>query len=374
MVDRRRIPVAAPVFAGNERAYVLECLDSTWISSAGPFVARFEQAFADRTGVRRAEACANGTVALHLVLRALGVGPGDEVVVPALTFVASANAVTYCGARPVFCDIDPVTWNIDPGDLERRLGPRTKAVIAVHLYGHPAPMDELRAVLAGRDVALVEDAAEAHGARYRGSAAGALGDAAAFSFYGNKIITTGEGGMVTTDDEALADRVRLLKGQGMDPSRRYWFIEVGYNYRLTNVAAAIGLAQLERLDWHLGRRRAIADGYRQRLKDLPSLAWQYPLAGAEPSWWMFTIRLVGGGAGRRDRVMAMLAEDGIETRPAFPALHRLPPYRELAPEGGLPVAETVADEGISLPTWAGLSDDDLDVVVASVARAVAADV
>ena len=255
---RPLIPVAAPVFAGREREYVADCMESGWISSAGKYVELFEAEFAKFCGVRHAVSCCNGTAALHLALAALGVGPGDEVIVPTLTFVATANAVTYCGARPVFADSEAETWNLDPAHVASKITPRTKGIVAVHLYGNPAEMDALRALAHRHGLFLLEDAAEAHGALYRDAHAGSLGDIAAFSFYGNKIIATGEGGMVTTDDDALAARVRLLRGQGMDAERRYWFPVVGYNYRMMNLPAAIGLAQLERAEWHTGRRREIA--------------------------------------------------------------------------------------------------------------------
>ncbi|HEX5576551.1 MAG TPA: DegT/DnrJ/EryC1/StrS aminotransferase family protein, partial [Gemmatimonadales bacterium] len=231
----RFIPVAAPMLVGNEKAYVLDCLDSSWISSAGQYVSRFEAAFADFCGVKHAVACCNGTAALHVALSALGVGPGDEVIVPTLTFVATANAVIQCGARPVFVDSEPETWNIDPALIEAKITPRTKGIIVVHLYGHPAEMESIVSTARRHGLFVVEDAAEAHGAEHNGRRVGSLGDVGIFSFFGNKIITTGEGGMVTTSDDTLAARVRQLKAQGIDPNRRYWYPVIGYNYRMTNV-------------------------------------------------------------------------------------------------------------------------------------------
>jgi perosamine synthetase len=359
---RRIIPVSAPSFVGNERKYVLDCVESGWISSAGKYVDRFEAAFAEFCGVRHAVACCNGTAALHLSLLALGVSPGDEVIVPTLTFVATANAVTYCGARPVFADSDPDTWNLDPAQVAAKITPRTKGIIAVHLYGNPAEMDQLRALASRHGLFLVEDAAEAHGALHRGRRTGSLGDLAAFSFYGNKIIATGEGGMVVTDDDALAARVRLLGGQGMDPERRYWFPVVGYNYRMMNIPAAIGLAQLERAGWHTARRREIAARYKRLLGDVPGLSWQAERAWARHAFWMFTVLLGDEAADDRDRLMARLQEEGVETRPVFYPLHSLPPYREAARGEEFPVAERLARRGISLPTWAGLSRDDQSYV------------
>jgi perosamine synthetase len=359
---RRFIPVAAPVLAGREKEYVADCMESGWISSGGKYVERFEAAFAEFCGVRHAVACCNGTVALHAALAALGVGPGDEVIVPTLTFVATANAVTYCGARPVFVDSEPATWNLDPALVEAKVTPRTKGIVAVHLYGHPAEMDALREVAGRRGLFLLEDAAEAHGALYKGRPAGSLGDAAAFSFYANKIIATGEGGMVTTDDDALAARVRLLRGQGMDSERRYWFPVIGYNYRMMNLPAAIGLAQLERADWHTGRRREVAAAYQSLLRGVSRLRWQGESEWARHAYWMFTVVLGHETPAGRDALMARLHERGVETRPVFYPVHLLPPYREAAGGEEFPVAERLARRGVSLPTWAGLSFEEISYV------------
>ena len=271
-MSERRIPVAAPALVGREREYVLDCMDSTWISSSGRYLERFEAEFAEFCGVRHALACCNGTVAVHLALLAHGVGPGDEVIVPTLTYVASANPIVYCGGRPVFVDAEPRTWNMDPDLIEGAITPRTRGIVVVHLYGHPTDMDPILELADRHGLWVVEDAAEAHGATYKGRIAGSMGSISTFSFYGNKIITTGEGGMVVTDDDRLAARIRQFKGQGQDPTQRYWFPIVGFNYRMTNVAAAIGLAQLERVDWHLGRRREIAGWYREELGDQEGIA------------------------------------------------------------------------------------------------------
>ncbi len=263
------IPVSAPSFLGNEKRYVNECLDSTWISSIGAFIEELERRFSSYCEVGHAVSCCNGTVALHLALLGIGIGPGDEVLVPSLTYVASANAVRYCGAEPVFVDSDPRTWNLDPADLQRKITSRTRAVMAVHLYGKPAPMREILEIARARRIAVVEDAAEAIGASYDGRPVGALSDVAAFSFFGNKVITCGEGGMVVTGDEALARKIRQLKGQGQDFERRYWFPVVGYNYRMTNIQAALGLAQLEKIDEYLLARTEIEAWYRQEARGMP---------------------------------------------------------------------------------------------------------
>ena len=356
---RRVIPIAAPSLPGNENAYVNDCLDSGWISSTGKYPALFENAWSEFCGARYAVACCNGTAALHLALLALGVRPGDEVIVPTLTFVATANAVTYCGAVPVFVDSEPRTWNLDPAQIEALITPRTRGIIAVHLYGHPADMDELRAIAARHGLFLLEDAAEAHGATYKGRRAGSLGDAATFSFYGNKIISTGEGGMVLSDNLELIEQVRLLRGQGLDPQRRYWFPVIGYNYRMTNIAAALGLAQTEKIDWQLARRREVASWYKEELEDFPAVRLQTVEPWAEHSYWMFNVLLEGEWRHSRDEVMARLSEQGIETRPVFYPLSMLPPYREATKPRSFPVAEEIARRGITLPTHAGLGREDV---------------
>lgn len=370
MTDRL-IPVAAPVLDGNEKAYVLDCLESTWISSSGKYLDRFEAAFAEFCGVRHAVACSNGTTALHLALAALGVGPGDEVIVPTLTFVATANTVTYCGARPVFVDAESETWTIDPASIESKITPRTKGIIVVHLFGHPADMEAINAIARRHGLFVLEDAAQAHGAECRGRRAGSLGDIATFSFFGNKIITTGEGGMVVTDDDATAGRMRLLRTHGMDPARRYWHPVIGYNYRMTNVAAAIGLAQLERVHWQLERRRELAAWYREELGGVGVLTCQGEKPWARHVWWMFSV-LVGEGTADRDGVMDAMRRRGIDTRPFVHPLHTLPPYRE-ATEGQLfTVAEAIARSGLNLPTWAGLTRADVRMVCDTLLECLAA--
>ncbi len=357
----RVIPVAAPVLAGNEQAYVLDCLQSTWISAHGEYVGRFETAFSEFCGARHAICCSSGTAALHLALLALAVGPGDEVLVPTLTFVATANAVTFCGARPVFIDAESKTWNVDPSLLEARITPRTKGIVAVHLYGHAAEMDSVLAVAQRHGLFVIEDAAEAHGAQYRGRPVGTFGNMATFSFSGNKTITTGEGGMVVTDDAALAAKVCQLKAQAMDPTRRYWFPRIGFNYQLTNIAAAIGLAQMEMASWHVQRRRQIASWYREDLDGVSGITRQAEQPWASHAYWMFSV-LLDEAAADRDAVMARLAERGIETRPVFYPLHTLPPYRAGAADSALPVAERIARRGLSLPTWGGLTREDVHYV------------
>ena len=322
-----RIPLAVPDLSGNEERYVLDAVRSSWISSTGPYVTRFEREFAAMCGTRAAIAVCNGTAALHVALLALDLKPGDEVLVPSLTFVSAANSVRYCGAQPVFVDVDPATWCLDPARLAAAATPRTRGIVVVHLYGHPADMDAIRAFADARGLWVVEDAAEAHGARYKGKPVGGLGRIGTFSFYGNKIFTSGEGGAVTLDDPALERRARILRGQGMDPDRRYWFPVVGYNYRLTNVACALLCAQLERREAILARRRAICAAYRRKLEGVPGVGFQPVAPWAEPAPWLFSITVDAEAFGRtRDELMAALAAEGIETRPFFIPMHQLPPY------------------------------------------------
>jgi perosamine synthetase len=358
VTDTERIQIAAPCLDGNEASYVQECLTSTWISSAGRFIAQFEAGFAEFCDVEHAIATNNGTTAIHLALAALGVGPGDEVIVPTLTYIATANAVRYCGATPVLADSEPVGMTIDAHDVARKITPRTKAIIPVHLYGQAADMTSINALAGEHGVAVVEDAAEAHGARADGRLVGSIGTCASFSFFGNKILTTGEGGAVTTNDPNLAARLRLLRGQGMDLNRRYWFPVIGYNYRMTNIAAAIGLAQLEGVERKLAQRKALAAGYDVRLSGQPHV--RTPVA---PPWsasvtWLYTVLLDVSSAEQRDEVGRRLAADGIETRPVFYPMHQMPPYFEA--DGQYPIADSSARRGLSLPTHVALTESHLD--------------
>ncbi|MEO6377533.1 MAG: DegT/DnrJ/EryC1/StrS family aminotransferase, partial [Caulobacteraceae bacterium] len=323
-------------------------------------------------GVKHAIATNNGTTALHVALVALGVGAGDEVIVPSLTYIATANAVKYCNGAPVLVDNDPITFNIDPADIEAAITPRTKGIIPVHLYGHPADMDAINAVAKKHGLFVLEDAAEAAGASYKGRKTGGLGDVATFSFFGNKIITTGEGGMVTTDDDALAARIRLLRGQGMDSERRYWFPVIGYNYRMTNIQAAIGLGQLERIEHHLEQRRRVAAAYRARLAPLEDrLILPTAENWAEHVYWMYTVVLKDNVAKSRDQVMADVDAENIETRPVFYPMHVLPPYEDLNRPAGFPHADRCAERGINLPTFGTLTEDEIERVAAALERSLA---
>jgi perosamine synthetase len=359
---RTRIPVACPDLTGNEEAYVVDAVRSSWISSTGAYLERFEREFAALCGTDTAIAVCNGTVALHLALLALDVRPGDEVLVPSLTYVATANAVRYVGAEPVFVDVDPATWCLDPARLEAAITRRSRGIIAVHLLGHPADMDLINHIAAVNGLWVVEDAAEAHLARYKGRPVGSLSRLATFSFFGNKLFTCGEGGAVTVSETQLATRLRTLRGQGMDPQRRYYFPVTGYNFRLTNVAAAIACAQLERREPLLARRREIFAEYRRLLGEIPGVELPPVAPWAEISPWMFcaVINPERFGCGR-DEAMACLAEHGIETRPMFYPLHRLPMFREESLRRGeeLPVTDRLSRDCIMLPTYTQLTAADL---------------
>ena len=356
-LKNRFIPVSKPALIGREKEYVLDCLESSWISSNGKYIELFEKGFAEKIGVKHALACSNGTVALHLALLSIGVGPGDEVIVPTLTYVATANAVKYTGATPVLADSAPDTWNIDPEKLEPLITKRTKAIIPVHLYGHPCDMDPIMDIAKRYGLHVIEDAAEALGSKYKCRTCGAIAHISTFSFYGNKTITTGEGGMVVTNDDELAAKVRILKGQGMDPKKRYWFPVVGYNYRMTNIQAAIGLAQLENADKFCEKRRMIARWYSESLKNIPGITLPVEKDYALHSYWMYSILIEDGYGKGRDEVMELLYKSGGETRPFFYPMHVMPVYWENSP--GLKNAEDIASRGINLPTFYELTEEDV---------------
>ena len=362
----QRLPVYRPDLSGNERRYVLECIDTTWISSIGSFIQRFEESVARETGAPHAVAVCNGTVALHLALHCLGVGPGDEVIVPTFTYISSVNTIAQTKATPVFAESLADDWNLDIGDVERRITPRTKAIMAVHLYGAPCAMPVLMEIAKRRGLFVIEDCAEALGSRIAGRHVGTFGDAGTFSFFGNKTVTTGEGGMVIASDDALAARLRLVKGQGQSLTRRYWHETLGFNYRMTNIEAAIGLAQMERLADIAARKATIAQAYRTLLADLP-VTFQRLDAGTQSSHWLVSLLLPPGAD--RAAVMTQMSNSGIETRPVFFCAHEMPMY-----DTGqrFPVAQDIAARGISLPSYPALTADDVQRVCGALTEALAA--
>lgn len=379
----RRIPLAEPVIGGNALQYLEECLQTNFVSSVGPFVQRFEEEFAAAVGSRHAVACASGTAAIHLAMRVLGIGPGDEVFVPTLTFVASANPICYTGATPVLVDVEAATYNLDPALVIDELNDRARtgrrqpaAIEAVHLVGHPADLEPLMAAAEQHGVPLIEDAAEALGAgytegAYAGKAVGTIGRIGCFSFNGNKLITTGGGGMLVTDDEALARRARHLSTQARLPGPTYDHDAVGYNYRLSNLAAALGVAQLEQLPDLLGARRAVAARYDAAIADLPQLHAAPRAPWADPSFWLYTAAVADGSpAGTRDRLIAALATRNIEARPIWTPLHRTQLYAD-APRIGGSVAEAIFEQTFSLPSSSSLEAHDQARVVRALADALA---
>ncbi|WP_137179334.1 DegT/DnrJ/EryC1/StrS aminotransferase family protein [Roseomonas sp. AR75] len=351
------LPVYEPDLSGNERRYVLEAVDSTWISSRGAFLDRFEGAFGEVVGTPHVTAVCNGTVALHLALHCLDLQPGDEVIVPSFTYIASVNTIVQAGAVPVFADCTAEDWLLDPVDVERRITPKTRAIMPVHLYGAVCDMDRLCALAERHRLEIVEDCAEALGSTWRGTHVGRFSAAATFSFFGNKTVTTGEGGMVMARDAAMLRRLRIAKGQGMDPDRRYWHVAMGFNYRMTNVAAAIGLGQIERLPAILARKKAIAARYRANLANHP-FAFQEMRPEVDSSDWLVSLLLPRGA--NRDAVMERLARLRIETRPVFYCAHHMPHHER--PDLVLPVSEDIAARGMSLPSYPALTDADVDRV------------
>jgi perosamine synthetase len=355
------IPIYQPSLDGNEKAYVNECLDSTWISSKGRFIPEFERKFAEYTGVKHAASVCNGTAALHLALVALGIGPGDEVIVPTLTYISSVNAIAYTGATPVFVDSLESTWQLDPEDVRRKITPRTRAIMVVHLYGHPCDMDPLVTIGREHGLFLVEDCAEAFGALYKGRHVGSFGDIATYSFFGNKSITTGEGGMVVTNDETLFDRSVHFKGQGLAKHRQYWHDVIGYNYRMTNICAALGLAQLERADALLLRKREIARLYREGLVGLP-VTFHEETKDVRHSFWMCSILV--DDPSRRDPLRETLESAGIETRPLFYPVHTMPMYAQKFQRH--PIAESIGWRGVNLPSWPFLQEEQIAFICAQI--------
>lgn len=358
-----RFQVSKPTLAGNEKSYVVDALDTGWISSAGSYIERFERAVSAFLDIEHGMAVSNGTVALHLACLGLGLAPGMDVIVPSLTYVASANAVAYCGARPVFADCARDTWNVTRASIEAAWTPQTVGVILVHLYGLPAPAAEIAELCRERGAWLIEDCAEAFGARIDGRAVGSFGDVATFSFFGNKIISTGEGGMVFVQHPERRKHIKMLKGQGMDLNRRYWHPIIGYNYRMTNIAAAIGLGQIEMADYHLAERRRIALRYLKNFEPLRAqglIALPVEPPGYHNVYWLFCLVLGGGGAERRERIRdILLNEHGIETRPFFVPMHHLPMYQCA---GQLPITDFLGEHGMNLPTYSGLTDAEIDQI------------
>lgn len=349
----KNIPIYQPLLAGNESRYVNECLDSGWISSRGEFVERFESTFSKYVGVDHASSVSNGTVALHLALVALNIGPGDEVIVPTFTYVASVNTIIQAGAKPVFVDSLRDTWQMDPEGVARKITSNTKAVMAVHLYGQACDMNALCLLCNENELLLIEDCAEAFGTYYDGKHVGVFGDIATFSFFGNKTITTGEGGMVTSNKQEVHDRVSHLKSQGVSSTREYWHDELAYNYRMTNICAAIGLAQLEQADNILVRKRQVAEWYKEYLHDLP-VSVHVEQDNSRHSYWMCSILVEQADC--RQFLRDYLKEHKVDTRPLFPLVHTMPHCKV---NESFPNAAYISERGFNLPSYPSLMEVDI---------------
>jgi len=354
-------PVYQPSMKGNELKYVTDCIESTWISSKGKYVAAFEHGFADYLQAGYATSVCNGTVALQLALLALGIGSGDEVIVPTFTYIASVNVILYVGATPVFVDSLPDTWQIDYTDVEKKISAKTKAVIAPHIYGHPCEMEALKLICQKHNLFLVEDCAEAIGSKYNGKHLGTYGDISAYSFFGNKTITTGEGGMVVTNSKELYERAKKLKNQGLS-DRQYWHDEVGYNFRMTNICAAIGLAQLEHINQIIIDKIRIASVYRKAFENTV-IEFHGEAPNSFNSYWMCSILIPESS--QRDELRNFLAEAGIETRPLFYPVHEMPIYAKFTAEN-FPVAHNISYRGINLPSYPDLTNDEVGFIASKV--------
>ena len=359
------IPVSEPLLNGNERRYVNECLDSGWISSEGPFTRRFEEEFAKRVGRRHGIAVCNGSAALEAAVAALGIGPGDEVILPSFTIISCAAAVIRSGATPVLVDSDSGTWNLDTNKLEALVSLRTKAIMVVHIYGLPVDMDPVLALAARHGLHIIEDAAEMHGQNYRGKPCGSFGSISTFSFYPNKNVTTGEGGMIVTDDDALAERCRSLRNLCFQPAKRFVHEELGWNMRMSNLNAALGLAQLERIDEFIARKRHIGAQYNMLLADIDDVQLPVPRTDyAENIYWVYGIVLDEGLEVGVEELMSRLAERGIGTRPFFWPMHRQPVFCRMGMFAGItcPVAERLGRRGFYLPSGLTLHDEQIAYV------------
>jgi perosamine synthetase len=368
------IPVNEPVLDGNEKKYLAECIDSGWISSEGPFVREFESRFAARVGRKHGIAVCNGSAALDAAVAALRIGPADEVIMPTFTIISCASAISRLGATPVLVDCDPATWNMDPSAIERRVTARTKAIMVVHLYGLPVDMDPVLEIAGRHGLMIIEDAAEMIGQTYRDRPCGSFGEISTFSFYPNKHVTTGEGGMIVTDDDAFAERCRSLRNLCFAPPRRFVHEELGWNFRMTNLQAAVGLAQLERLDEFVARKRHSFSRYMELLADVDGIQLPVPSTDfAENINWVFGVVLDDAVPFDAVGAMQQLDEQRIGTRPFFWPMHEQPVYRRMGLFSGErhPCAERIARRGFYLPSGLALKDEQISRVAGAVRRILA---
>lgn len=356
----RFIPVAQPTLKGNEQKYIKECFDDNWIAAGGKFVKRFEEEFSEYVGAKYGIACSNGTTALHLCLVSLGIKAGDEVIVPDLTFAATANCALHGGAKPVMVDVLEGTWTIDPSKIEEKITGKTKAIIPVHLYGHPAEMDEINEIAERHSLTVIEDACPSHGSEYRGKRTGSLGYAGCFSFHASKIITTGEGGIITTDNKEFVEKATLHRDQGMKKPKFYWHPVIGYNYRLTNLQAAVGVAQLEQLPDMINQKERQTELYYSLLSKVKGITLPQTRKYVKRVLPFMAILVEDDYGMDRDKLAEKLRAKGIETRPVFYPLHTMPPYSH---EGDFPVATEIARKGLQLPSSLNLTEEDIRMIV-----------
>lgn len=363
------IPVNTPLLAGNEKKYLNECIETGWISSEGPFVSKFESEFSNYVERDYGVAVSNGTAALDIAMQAIDLKPGDEVLVPTFCIISPASAVVRQGAIPVFVDCEPGRFNMEVGDIEKKISSKTKAVIVAHIYNFPADMDPILELCDTHGLVLIEDAAELIGAEYKTRKCGSFGQMSTFSFYPNKHITTGEGGMICTNDSVLAERCRSLRNLCFEPARRFYHEEIGWNYRLTNLQAALGLAQLENIDAHLSKKSEIGLAYNSLLKDLPFL--KLPEASMDfgkNSFWVYPIVLEPGSPFTVDDLQTYLGEKKIGTRPFFYPLHLQPVFKTFRKLNSCPNAENIYDRGCYIPSGLGLSQNDIEEVASEIRR------
>ncbi len=377
------ISVNEPLIAKNAKKYVLDCIESGWVSSAGEYIGKFEKNFADFLGVKYATTTTNGTASLHLAICALGIKKGDEVIIPDLTIISCALAVIYTGATPVLVDVEKETGNIDPSKIEEKITKRTKAIMVVHLYGHPVDMDPILSLAKKYKLAVIEDAAEAHGAEYKNRKVGSIGDVGCFSFYGNKIITTGEGGMVVTNNKKLYERAKLLKDLAHSRKRRFFHEEIGFNYRMTNLQAALGLAQLEEVEKYIQKKRRMASLYGKGLskvsfielpKEYPWLKSVYPAPERCGVYWMYALKIKKNSPITKDKVRQNLLKLGVDTRDFFYPLHRQPALRALGlfKDERYPVSQDLSERGFYIPSGLALTAKQIKTVIDAIKKAVKA--
>ena len=359
------IPVCEPFLTHREEELVLDCLRSGWISSAGQYLDRFEKGWAAYCGMKHGIAVSSGTTGLEIAVRLLDLIPGDEVIMPAFTIISCAQAIVACGGVPVLVDSDPVNWQMDVSQIRQKISPRTRAIMVVHIYGHPANMDPIMDIAAEFQLKIIEDAAETHGAEYKGNKCGGMGDISVFSFYANKLITTGEGGMVLTQRDDLGEKARALRTLCFQKSRRFYHDTLGYNFRMTNIQAALGVAQLQRIDQIVKRKRLIAQAYSERLKDVPGIVLPVEEPWAKSVYWVYGIVLKDEFPLDAEEIMRRMNQNGIGTRPFFWPMHEQPVFQKMDMFRGesYPVAERIARRGFYIPIGLGLTEKSMDKVV-----------